>query len=104
MNQLAIFSILSKKLKDGELKIIEQFDKNIGKSVKWKEILKNIGDLRSRILLIPASINGSVHQAVRNIKNVDAINPLSLNIHDLLKAKNIILEKTAAEEIKKHYL
>ncbi|MDP3015055.1 MAG: 50S ribosomal protein L4 [bacterium] len=103
MNRLAIFSVLSRKFKDGEVKIIEQFDRDAQKTGKWKEILKNISDLRSRTLLVSASINGSVHRAVRNIEKVDAIGSFSLNVYDLLKAKNIILEKESIKEMEKHY-
>ncbi len=104
MNRLAIFSVLSKKLKDDELKIIEQFDRDAKKTGKWKEILKNISDLRSRMLLVSSSIGGNIHQAVRNIEKVDAISSFSLNVYDLLKAKNIILEKESIRELEKHYL
>jgi len=103
MNRLAIFSVLSKKLKDDELKIIEQFDKDVEKTGKWKEILKSIGDLKSRTLLVSSSINGNIHRAVRNIEKVDAIGSFSLNVYDLLKAKNIILEKESIKEMEKHY-
>lgn len=103
MNRQAIFSVLSKKLKDDELKIIEQFDRDARKTGKWKEILKNISDLRSRTLLVSASINKSVHRAVRNIEKVDAIGSMSLNVYDLLRAKNIILEKESIKEMEKHY-
>lgn len=103
MNRLAIFSVLSRKFKDGEVKIIEQLDRDIKKTVKWKEILKNISDLRLRTLLVLSSANASIHQAIRNIEKVDAIGAASLNVYDLLKAKNILLEKESAKEIEKHY-
>ncbi len=113
MNRQAIFSVLSKKLEDDELKIIEQFDRDAQKTGKWKEILsgfaksreagKNIGDLKSRTLLVSASINKSVHRAVRNIEKVDAISSISLNVYDLLRAKNIILEKESIKEMEKYY-
>ncbi len=113
MNRLAIFSVLSKKLKDDELKIIEQFDRDVKKTGKWKEILsgfaksreagKNISDLRSRTLFIPVSVGENIHRSVRNIEKIDAISSMSLNVYDLLRAKNIILEKESIKEMEKHY-
>lgn len=103
MNRLAIFSVLSKKLQDNELKVIEQFDRSLKKTSKWKEVLKSIGDLRSRMLLVSFSVNGNINQSIRNIEKVDAISALSLNVYDLLRARNIILEKEAIGEIEKHY-
>jgi len=102
MKRLAIFSILSKKIKDNELKVIDEFKTDIKKTKEWGEILKNILDLRSKTLLIP-SVANNIHRAIANIRNVEAINAKSLNVFDLLKAKNIILEKKAIDEIEKHY-
>ncbi|MEK7162824.1 MAG: 50S ribosomal protein L4 [Patescibacteria group bacterium] len=103
MNRLAIFSVFSKKIKDNEIKIIDKFDASIEKTNEWKKILSNIIDLRSRLLLIPASFNNGVHRAISNIKKIDAISSKSLNVYDLLKTKNIILEKEAINEIEKYY-
>lgn len=103
MKQLAIFSVFSKKIKDNELKVIDKFDVAVKKAKEWKKILKEIVDLRSTALLIPVVANKKIHQAVNNIKNIKTISPYSLNVYDLLKHKNIILEKEAVEEIKKNY-
>ncbi len=103
MKRLAIFSLLSKKLKDSELKIIDRFDTGIKKAKEWNKILKNLFDLRSKILVIPTIANKDIHRVISNIKNTKSISPHSLNVYDLLKYKNIILEKGAVEEIEKHY-
>ncbi|PIU98505.1 50S ribosomal protein L4 [Candidatus Wolfebacteria bacterium CG03_land_8_20_14_0_80_40_12] len=101
MNRSAIFNVLSRKLKDGELKIVDKFNV-LNKTKEWQKVLKNFIDLGSSALIIPA-VQNNIHQAVKNIKKTDAISPKSLNVHDLLKAKNIILEKEAVGEIEKHY-
>lgn len=102
MRRLAIFSILSKKIKDGELKVIENLGGNLKKTSEWNKTLKGITSLKSKNLIIPAAKN-NIHRMVSNIKNVDAISPQSLNVYDLLKAKNIIIEKEAVSEIEKNY-
>ncbi len=102
MKRSAIFSALSKKVKDNEIKVVDNFNTGSNKTGEWNKILKGIIDLRSKVLLIPAAKN-NIHRVVSNIKNIDAISPESLNVYDLLKAKNIILEKQAVEEIEKHY-
>ena len=102
MNRSAIFSVLSKKMEDNEIKIIDGFNKEIKKSKEWGKILSKIIGLKSRVLLVPASEN-NIHQSVSNIKNVDAISVKSLNVYDLLKHKNIIFEKEAIGEAEKHY-
>lgn len=103
MKQLALFSVLSKKLKDNELRIIDRFDADVKKTKEWGNLLKNMADLKYSTLLISVSAGKNIHRATANIKNTGAISPLSLNVNDLLRYKNVILDKEAVEEINKHY-
>lgn len=103
MKQQALFSVLSGKIKDNELKVIDKFDDGMKKTKEWEKFLKKITDLKFPTLLIPAISGKNIHRAIVNIKNVGAISPHSLNVYDLLRYKNIILEKEAVEEIDKHY-
>ncbi len=103
MKQLAVFSVLSKKLKDEELKVVDSLKLTAIKTKELSQNLKNILDLRSSVILILSLVNKNIHQAASNIKKTDTISPQSLNVYDLLKYKNIILEKEAADEIEKHY-
>jgi large subunit ribosomal protein L4 len=103
MKRLAIFSVLSKKTKDKELKIMDSFDVNAKKTKDWQKFLRNVADLRSSTLLIPVAAGKAVSRAVANIKKAEAISPYSLNVYDLISRKNILLEKGAIDEIKKHY-
>ena len=102
MNRLAIFSALSKKLKENELKIIDKFDAASNKTKEWNKILKNLLGLKLSVLMISAAKN-NIHRAIGNIPKTDAISSHSLNVYDLLKRKNILIEKEAIEEIEKHY-
>lgn len=103
MKQSAVFSVFSKKLNDGELKVIDALKLTSLKTKELFKVLKNILGQRFNAILIPSSANKNIHQSVSNIKNIDTISPKSLNVYDLLKYKNVILEKEAVEEIQKHY-
>ncbi|PIR44147.1 50S ribosomal protein L4 [Candidatus Wolfebacteria bacterium CG10_big_fil_rev_8_21_14_0_10_31_9] len=103
MKRLAIFSVLSKKFKDSEIKIVDNFDGIENKSKAWAGILKNLTDLRSKTLVILEDKNKSSIKSISNIKNADTISPISLNVYDLMKCKNIILESNAVLEIEKTY-
>jgi len=103
MKQSAIFSVLSKKLSENELKVVESFKAEASKTKDWHKILKGLVDLRSRSLLVVAPGNKNINGLTANIKNIQSISPLSLNVYDLLKNKNIFLEKEAVSEIEKHF-
>lgn len=102
MKRLAIFAVLSRKAKDGDIKVVENFNSIENKTKNWNIFLKGLVDLRSKALLIPSAEN-NINKAVSNIKNAGAISPKSLNVFDLLKAKNIIMEQGAVKEIENHY-
>ncbi len=104
MNRLAIFSVLSKKAKDNEIKIIDSFGVRgeNAKTAAMSKFLNNLFGKKESALLVPFSEN-NISKAASNIKNAGAIRPQSLNVYDLLKYKNVILEKEAVIEIEKHF-
>jgi large subunit ribosomal protein L4 len=101
MKRLALFSVLSMKIRDNELKVIDQFS-GLEKAKDWYKILQNLVDLRSKSLLVMASSN-NIKKRVGNIKNIDAISSHSLNVYDLLRNRNILIEEKALEEIESYY-
>lgn len=102
MNRLAIFAVLSKKVEENQLKVFETFGAVADKTKDWNIFLKSVIDLRSNALIIPTAGN-NINKMISNIKNVSSISPKSLNVYDLLKAKNIIIEKQTVSEIENHY-
>lgn len=103
MNRIAIFSVLSKRLADNELVIVDSFE-NIGAKTKdWTPVLKSFSDMKSKTLLVLDNSNKEKAKAVSNVKNIDTIAPTSLNVYDLLKHKKVIVEAKAAQEIEKYY-
>ena len=103
MKRLATFSVLSKKFKDGYLKVVDKFEIESLKTKNLAAVLTNLFGSRPNALLIAGKDGGKISRTVSNLENVGAINPKSLNVYDLMKHKNIILEKEAVEEITKHY-
>ena len=102
MNRLAIFAVLSKKVEENQLKIFENFGAVANKTKDWNIFLKSVVGLKSNALIIPTAGN-NINKMISNIKNVSSISPKSLNVYDLLKAKNIIIEKQTVSEIENHY-
>ena len=105
MKQRAIFSLLSKRFKDGEVKIVESLAVIEAKTKSAAMLLHGFSDKKGRVnlLLIPQESNKNIYASVRNLKSVQALSPKSLNVHDLLKHKNVIIDKEAVEVINKHY-
>ncbi len=103
MKRLALFSVLSRKLKDGEFKIIEDLSLEVPKTKKASEVLKNLLDKPKSVLIVADSKNKNAALAFRNIPKVKMSTPGSLNIYDSLLNKEIFFEKNAVEIFVKKY-
>lgn len=103
MSQRAIFSALSKKLADGEVKVVENIAPPETKTKLMRSALQALFGAASSVLVIPASAKRGIHRAVSNMRNADAVSPLSLNVYDVLRHKHIAVEKDAVAEIDRHF-
>lgn len=99
----ALHAILSKKLAEGELKVI---DSVAMKTPKTKEAMASImgffkaKKLAPSTLIVSSMANRAAARAYRNISRVEMVIPGTLNVLDLLKYKNVLVEKAAIIEIK----
>lgn len=104
MRRLAIFSVLSKKFSEGEIKFIDNLELENHKTKNLAAWLKNfLASAKGTLLLIPETQNKNIRLAGRNLQKIGILNPESLNVYDLLKYKNILLDQKAVAVIEKHY-
>jgi large subunit ribosomal protein L4 len=97
--RVAYRSILSKKLKDGSLKIIDEFKVESGKTKDAYQQLLSLTEDRRRVILVYKEEDKMMKRAVRNIKWANTLSCYRLKAHDLFYAKEVILTKDAAQEL-----
>ncbi|MFH1759369.1 MAG: 50S ribosomal protein L4 [Patescibacteria group bacterium] len=98
MVKIALYSVLSKKVSDGELKIIDDLKLKEAKTKTLHAILTTLKMLN--VLAIPTVDNKAIYRACANIPKTKCLAANSLNVIDLLKYKNILIEKEAIKDIK----
>jgi large subunit ribosomal protein L4 len=103
MKRLAIFSVLSRKAKDGELRVVDSFKMESQKTSDFAKAIKNLVDLRSKNLFIASKESGAISRPAANIKKIRSIGSRSVNVRDLLDNKKIFLEKEAVAEIDNNF-
>ncbi len=107
MRRAAILSILSRRVRDGELKIFDDLSiaepktKVLYGKLKTASAVKNLR--KPDVLLVPAGENKNIFRAASNIPKTKAVGPAELNVYDLLNYKSVWLDKGAVEVIAKHY-
>lgn len=102
MKRLALFSVLSRKFKDGEIKVIDDFN-FLSKTKAVIEMINNFFKSRNSFLFISGQKGADIFRATRNIPKTKVLPADSLNIYDCLVYKYIFLEKEAVPIISNHY-
>ncbi len=102
MKQGAILAVLSERYKEGEIKVIDSLAVE-SKTKNLNSIINKFFSPKPSVLLVPRSENKGIYQVSRNLSKIKSLDPRSLNVYDLLRYKNILLEKEAITEIDKHY-
>lgn len=101
MKQKALYSLLSKKVSDGEVRIIDDFGLSDHKTKNLNVVLGKFFDKkRKSVLLVPTKENKNARLAARNIPKIDVAFSSSLNIYDGLAHKYMVFEKEAIEQMK----
>ncbi len=95
----ALKGVLSMKLKDGELTVIEDFTFDEPKTKKAVEVLKNFGLDKSKVLLVLSEKDNNVMKSFRNIPKAKVLLVEGLNTYDILNADHVLITKSAVEKI-----
>ena len=100
--QLAIRSLLSAKVLDNELTVVDKLEV---KEPKTKVMAKALTDLKieGKTLIILADKNENVYLSSRNIEGVKTIVANNINIFDLLKYTNLILPVDTVKKLEEVY-
>lgn len=110
MKNVAIKCLLSSKLKEGSLVLMDNFSITNGKTKDAILIFKRVQEgakiksmtAKSKVLLA-ISHDNNVIRATRNIEKVTYIEPRNMNVISLLHNKYLILDKTAVVELEKTF-
>ncbi len=97
MRRAALHTILSQKLREGELKVIDSLGL---KEAKTREAALMLRPFSRSLLLIPGKENRLIIRAARNLPRVTSLAATHLNVRDLLKHKQILVEREALTDIK----
>ena len=100
--QLAIRSILSSKVTENELTVVDKLE---FKEFKTKTMVKVLDDLKveGKTLIILPKNNKEVQYSSRNIEGVKTIVANNINVFDLLKYNKLILPLETVKKIEEVY-
>ena len=100
--RLAIKSILSSKVLEKELTVVDKLEV---KEIKTKTMVKALADLKveGKTLIVLPENNKNVLMSSRNIEGVKTITANNINVFDLLKYTNLILPVDTVKKLEEVY-
>ena len=99
---LAVRSVLSAKLAENELVVVDQFGLNEIKTAKFAKILNNIKAEGKSLVVIPEN-DINVQKSARNIKGVKTTIVDTMTVYDILNVKNLVITENAIKKIEEVY-
>ena len=99
MSKLARKSVLSKKLQDKELIILEKIEINSKKTSDFIKFMKNINIVGKKTLILVGAFQENLVLSSRNIRNVFIENVRSVSVFDLLDSEIILTDKEGVDSL-----
>jgi large subunit ribosomal protein L4 len=94
---LALKSVLSAKVLDGELIIVDELNFD---QPKTKEMVKVLDALKaSKALVVTAELEENVHKSARNIPGIASLTASGLNVYDILTHDKLVMTKDAVAKV-----
>ena len=100
--RLAIKSLLSSKVLENELTVVDHLEL---KEIKTKEMAKILNNLKvegKTVILLPEG-NENVQKSARNIEGVKTLRVDTINVYDLLKHKNLVVTEDTVKKLEEVY-
>ena len=102
VRRLAMKSVLSSKVLEGELRILDALTIDAFSTKKAKEILKNLSlETKTRIVLPEG--NDMTIKSFANLPKVETVVVDYMNVYDLMRFDNLVIVKDALSKIEEVY-
>ena len=94
VKRLALKSVLSSKVADGELIVVDKIEMNEIKTKTFRQFLEAVKADGKTVVVTP-EVNGNVVKSARNLPGVMTTPAKLINVYDLVNAKYLVLDKDA---------
>ena len=100
--QLAVKSVLSSKVLENELVVVDSLPLN---EIKTKEMVKALSNLKveGKALIMLPEKNEKVQKSARNIEGVKTTLVNTINVYDLLKYNNLVVTLDTVKKLEEVY-
>ena len=100
--RLAIKSILSSKVAEKELVVLDKLELKEIKTANMVKVLNNVKAEGKTLILLPAN-NENVYKSSRNIEGVKTLTVDTINAYDLVKYNNLVVTEDTVKKLEEVY-
>lgn len=103
VKRLALKSVLSSKVLENELIVIDEFKMS---EIKTKNMIKVLSNLKidSKVLVVIPENDINVQKSIKNIPGAKVCLVSTINVYDILKYTKLVITKQAVEKIEEVYI
>ena len=94
VKRLALKSVLSAKVADGELIVVDKIEMNEIKTKTFRQFLEAV-KVDGKAVVVTPEVNANVVKSARNLPGVVTSPAKLINVYDLVNAKYLVLDKDA---------
>ena len=94
IRKLGLFQLLSHKIKENSLFVVEDFKNEIKKTKLFYEFLQKF-KLENSLIISDKNSRSKIDKSTRNIPNLKIIDQEGANAYDILKYKNVVFTTTS---------
>ncbi|AFT81073.1 50S ribosomal protein L4 [Leuconostoc carnosum] len=96
--QLALKSVLSQKVSDGKLVVVDALSFEAPKTQDFKKVLTNLS-ASTKTLVVVDEDNENAILSARNLANVQVMTTKGINVLDVVNADKLVIVQSSIEEI-----
>lgn len=100
--KLAKKSVLSQKMKDNEIKVLEDFNFDAPKTKSFIDVLNALGLQDKKTVFVLGEANNNVYLSSRNLKGTKVVMNSELNIFDMINSSELIFLEGSLEHVQEN--
>lgn len=100
----ALFMVLSQKIRDNELFIVDSFKKDNLKTKDMNKVVNAFREKNEKVFFVLPDYDVNAVKALRNLNKVNVEEARNLNAFDLLSSKQLLISKEAVSVIETTFL
>ena len=100
--KLGIASLMSEKIKNNNLIVLNDFNSEIKKTKEMFNIFKKL-EISNSLIILDKSSKDKVEKSIRNIPNIKVTDINHFSAFDIVKFEKVVFTETSVKELEKRY-